>query len=106
RIINFPMPAVWQIPMIVLGGGGYTLRNVPRCWAYETCRLAGVDPPDELPEDSQYAHFYKMSDHDPLTLDVRISNMLDRNTSTQLHSVVETITDNCREYLGRGSPSS
>ena len=24
------------IPMMVLGGGGYTMRNVARCWAYET----------------------------------------------------------------------
>jgi histone deacetylase 1/2 len=24
------------VPTLVLGGGGYTLRNVPRCWAYET----------------------------------------------------------------------
>uniref|UniRef100_A0A915DJY0 Histone deacetylase domain-containing protein n=1 Tax=Ditylenchus dipsaci TaxID=166011 RepID=A0A915DJY0_9BILA len=25
-----------NIPMLVLGGGGYTLRNVARCWANET----------------------------------------------------------------------
>ena len=23
------------VPMLFLGGGGYTLRNVPRCWTYE-----------------------------------------------------------------------
>ena len=23
-------------PMLVLGGGGYTIRNVARCWAFET----------------------------------------------------------------------
>ena len=26
-------------PMLVVGGGGYTLRNVPRCWAYEISLL-------------------------------------------------------------------
>eukprot|EP01041_Mallomonas_annulata_P009855 gene9855-20495_t len=26
----------FNIPMLVLGGGGYTLRNVPRCWCFET----------------------------------------------------------------------
>ncbi len=31
------------IPTLVLGGGGYTLRNVPRCWTYETAVLLGVD---------------------------------------------------------------
>jgi histone deacetylase 1/2 len=24
------------VPVLVCGGGGYTLRNVPRCWTYET----------------------------------------------------------------------
>lgn len=26
----------WNIPMMVLGGGGYTVKNVSRCWTYET----------------------------------------------------------------------
>jgi len=25
-----------NLPIIVLGGGGYTVENVARCWAYET----------------------------------------------------------------------
>lgn len=29
--------------MLVLGGGGYTLRNVPRCWTYETAVLLDKD---------------------------------------------------------------
>lgn len=27
------------VPVLILGGGGYTLRNVPRCWTYETAVL-------------------------------------------------------------------
>lgn len=27
--------------MLVLGGGGYTISNVARCWAYETGRIVG-----------------------------------------------------------------
>ena len=27
------------VPLLMLGGGGYTLRNVPRCWTYETSIL-------------------------------------------------------------------
>jgi len=26
----------FNIPLLILGGGGYTKRNVARCWAYET----------------------------------------------------------------------
>jgi histone deacetylase 1/2 len=29
----------YGVPILVLGGGGYTLRNVPRCWTYETAVL-------------------------------------------------------------------
>jgi histone deacetylase 1/2 len=30
-------------PLLLLGGGGYTMRNVSRAWAYETGLAAGVD---------------------------------------------------------------
>ena len=39
----------WNIPMILGGGGGYTLRNVPRCWLYETSVAIGVDIKNEMP---------------------------------------------------------
>ena len=26
----------FNVPLLVLGGGGYTIRNVARCWTYET----------------------------------------------------------------------
>lgn len=38
------------IPMMVLGGGGYTLKNVARCWANETGLLVGERLDDKLPE--------------------------------------------------------
>ncbi len=33
----------FNIPTLLVGGGGYTLRNVPRCWTYETSVVCGVD---------------------------------------------------------------
>lgn len=39
--------ASFHVPMLVLGGGGYTMRNVARCWCYETGRLLGEELPDE-----------------------------------------------------------
>lgn len=30
------------VPVLLTGGGGYTLRNVPRCWTYETSVITGV----------------------------------------------------------------
>uniref|UniRef100_A0A674HVS7 Histone deacetylase 3 n=1 Tax=Taeniopygia guttata TaxID=59729 RepID=A0A674HVS7_TAEGU len=39
----------FNIPLLVLGGGGYTVRNVARCWTYETSLLVDEPISDELP---------------------------------------------------------
>lgn len=33
----------YNLPLLMLGGGGYTIRNVARCWTYETSIALGVD---------------------------------------------------------------
>ena len=35
--------------MLVIGGGGYKIRNVSRCWAFETSILTQQQVPDEIP---------------------------------------------------------
>lgn len=47
-----------NIPMLVTGGGGYTLRNVPRCWTYETSVCLGYDLPNEIPESNDYREYF------------------------------------------------
>ena len=47
----------FNLPMLVLGGGGYTIRNVARCWAYETSRLCGVPVADAIPY-HEYQEYY------------------------------------------------
>lgn len=42
------------IPMLVVGGGGYTPRNVSRLWTYETAILNNVLLPGELPEEMPF----------------------------------------------------
>lgn len=41
----------FNIPLMILGGGGYTIKNVSRCWTYETAVLldAQYDIPSTLP---------------------------------------------------------
>ncbi len=39
--------ASFSVPLLLLGGGGYTMRNVARCWCYETSRMLGNDLNDE-----------------------------------------------------------
>lgn len=39
----------FNVPTLVLGGGGYTVRNVARCWTYETSLLLDSEISNELP---------------------------------------------------------
>ncbi len=48
----------FSIPLLVLGGGGYTIRNVSRCWAYETGVLCGETLPDIIPMDNPFIHHF------------------------------------------------
>ncbi|VDO15269.1 unnamed protein product [Rodentolepis nana] len=43
------------IPTLVLGGGGYTVRNVARCWAYETAVL--LDREDNISDELPYSEY-------------------------------------------------
>jgi histone deacetylase 1/2 len=47
----------WGLPLLVLGGGGYTIKNVARCWANETAICLGVELEDSIPMNDFY-EFY------------------------------------------------
>jgi len=76
------------IPTLVLGGGGYTLRNVPRCWTYETAVLLGVDIKDALPY-NDYFEYYGPD----FRLHMPVSNMENLNTPEYLENVKIQLLD-------------
>jgi len=47
----------YNLPTLVVGGGGYCIRNVSRCWTNETAVLLDVDLPFDLPDNEYFAHF-------------------------------------------------
>ena len=47
----------FDVPLLVLGGGGYTVRNVARCWANETGVILGEKLDDELPP-NEFLEYY------------------------------------------------
>ncbi|GAA6062171.1 hypothetical protein JCM10212_005126 [Sporobolomyces blumeae] len=49
----------FEIPLVVLGGGGYTIKNVSRCWTYETAVLLSLEGelPNRLPH-TPYDDFF------------------------------------------------
>lgn len=41
----------------MVGGGGYTIRNVSRCWTYETSVALGTEIANELPYNDYFEYF-------------------------------------------------
>lgn len=53
-------------PLLLLGGGGYTMRNVSRAWAYETGLAAGVElGPGTMPFSAPLNKVHHVVDRDP-----------------------------------------
>ena len=85
------------VPVIVLGGGGYTMRNVARTWAYETGELVSEKMSKQLPFNDYYEYF--APDYE---LDVRPSNMENANSHDYLNKIRSTVIENIRRT---GRPS-
>jgi len=47
----------YNLPLLILGGGGYTIRNVSRCWAYETSLLVNEELANNLPFNDYYEYY-------------------------------------------------
>ncbi|KAH6941598.1 hypothetical protein HPB50_020626 [Hyalomma asiaticum] len=45
------------LPLLVLGGGGYTVRNVARAWTYETSLLLDEPVSSEIPYNEYFEYF-------------------------------------------------
>jgi histone deacetylase 3 len=90
----------YNVPLLVVGGGGYTIKNVSRCWTYETAVLVGAAIPDELPA-TVYDAFFQDSNwklHPPLT--GKVDN---QNSPASLQRITTSIRNKLR-YL-QGAPS-
>lgn len=82
-------------PLLLLGGGGYTMRNVSRAWAYETGLAAGVELGSEIPVNEYYEYFGP--DYE---LDVKPSNTEDVNSPEYLERVKNIVLENLRKLKG------
>ncbi|SAM05649.1 hypothetical protein [Absidia glauca] len=84
----------FNLPTLVLGGGGYTMRNVARAWAYETGVVVGEEIGPEMPYNDYYEYFGP--DHQ---LDVRSSNMENMNTPDYLEKIKTQVFENLSRTL-------
>jgi len=80
------------VPVLLLGGGGYTIRNVARCWAHETALCVDTQLEEALPWNEYYAYYapnYQLS--------IIPSNMVNKNTKhvllKKLNHLLEILKD-------------
>jgi len=88
----------FNVPLLLLGGGGYTIRNVARCWCYETGVALGQELEDKMPVNEYYEYFGP-----DYTLHVAPSNMENKNTRQQLDDIRNKLLDNLSKL--RHAPS-
>ncbi|KAG0639902.1 hypothetical protein HOY80DRAFT_885587 [Tuber brumale] len=90
------------LPLLVLGGGGYTPRNVSRLWTYETAICVGAEIEDDLPARTPYREYfgpdYKL--HPPLSKEGKYEN---KNTKKYLESMKVKIMEQLRFIDGAPS---
>ncbi|KAK9007863.1 hypothetical protein V6N11_074778 [Hibiscus sabdariffa] len=72
-----------------IGGGGYTIRNVARCWCYETGVALGMEVNDKMPQHEYYEYFGP-----DYTLHVAPSNMENKNSCQLLEEIRNKLLDN------------
>ena len=99
----------FNLPVLVLGGGGYTMRNVSRTWAYETGLLVGQKMGPDLPFNDYYEVYitwtrdtvvadYGIQYYAPdYELDVRPSNMDNANSQDYLQKIKIQVIENLRQ---------
>jgi len=78
-------------PLLILGGGGYTIRNVARCWTYETAIALDTEVPNELPYNDYFEYFGP-----DFGLQISPTNMDNLNTPDYLQKCLEQLVENLR----------
>ncbi|CAK7329217.1 unnamed protein product [Dovyalis caffra] len=78
----------FNVPLMVLGGGGYTLKNVASCWCYETAVAVGMEPDNRLPYHEYYEYFGP-----DYTLHVDPSNMKNLNSPKYMETIRNTLLE-------------
>jgi len=90
----------FNVPLLVLGGGGYTIRNVARCWAYETAVL--LDCHREMSDDIPYNDYFDYYTPD-YKLHLTPIVMENQNTKESLEHIRNMILQNLQAL--KGAPS-
>lgn len=88
----------FNVPLLVLGGGGYTIKNVARCWTYETAVLLGKKVNNEMPYNDYFEYFGP-----DYQLTIPTNSMENSNSYEYLEKTKNTILENLGNI--KGAPS-
>ncbi|GAA6004117.1 uncharacterized protein JCM10292_005891 [Rhodotorula paludigena] len=81
----------FNVPLMILGGGGYTIRNVARTWAFETGLACGKEMGRDLPF-NEYLDYFGPE----FKLDVPRNNMDNANSREYLEQTTASIIEGLR----------
>merc|ERR1712180_246752 len=81
----------YNVPLMLSGGGGYTIRNVARCWTYETSVALGAEIANELPYNDYFEYFGP-----DFKLHISPSNMTNQNTPEYMDKIKTRLFENLR----------
>ncbi|XP_064626135.1 histone deacetylase 3-like isoform X2 [Lineus longissimus] len=81
------------LPTLILGGGGYTVKNVARCWTYETSIIVDEDISNDLPY-NEYLEFF--APDFSLHPDLNAKQAENLNSKAYLDSIRQTIGEHLK----------
>jgi hypothetical protein len=93
------VPREKGVPLLLLGGGGYTISNVARCWTYETAVALGCEIPLNIPTHDPYIDYYLPD----MSLNVDRTNRKNENTPAYVDYLKTYFSVALRELPARPS---
>ena len=73
----------YGIPLMLLGGGGYTVQNVARCWVYETGVALGEQVEGLIPKTDRFYESY----FPEYKLHINVKQTKNKNTPEYIHEL-------------------
>jgi histone deacetylase HOS2 len=98
-----------RLPLLLLGGGGYTPRNVARTWCHETAVCVGLTLHDDLPQHIPYIQAFDGDENGSLQLYPNLSHLTNRrHENKQTKKSLEELKRRASENLSyiEGCPTA
>lgn len=85
-----------NLPLLLVGGGGYTPRNVARAWCNETSIAIGCPVNPIIPEHTPYRSHFRGETLFPTFSDLQREPRANKNTQKRLQDIVTFISEQLR----------